>query len=56
MDIDQIANSQVSHDNKRLLIDYSMLDDRLKEVIIIIIFIIIIIIIIIIFFFPINIY
>jgi len=31
MDIDQIANSQVSHDNKRLLIDYSMLDDRLKE-------------------------
>ncbi|ORY83359.1 cohesin complex subunit psm1 [Neocallimastix californiae] len=32
MDIDQIANSQVSHDNnKRLLIDYSMLDDKLKE-------------------------
>jgi len=32
MDIDQIANSQVSHDNnKRLLIDYSLLDDKLKE-------------------------
>jgi len=38
MDIDQIANSQVSHDNnKRLLIDYSMLDDKLKEVFILII-------------------
>jgi len=33
MDIDQIANSQVSHDNnKRLLIDYSMLDNKLREV------------------------
>ncbi|ORY58944.1 hypothetical protein LY90DRAFT_506096 [Neocallimastix californiae] len=35
MDIDQIANSQVSHDNnKRLLIDYSILDEteqKLKE-------------------------
>ncbi|ORX45611.1 hypothetical protein BCR36DRAFT_585625 [Piromyces finnis] len=31
MDVDHIANSQISHDNKRLLIDYSMLDDRLKE-------------------------
>jgi len=32
MDVDQIANSQVSHDNnKRLLIDYSLLDAKLRE-------------------------